>query len=351
MEITAVDLFCGAGGLTHGLIQAGINVKLGIDIDQNCKYPYETNNNAEFIGRSVEDVTGKDLAKYFDTSSIRLLAGCAPCQTFSTYNQKANSTDKRWWLLMQFSRLVKESSPDIVTMENVPGLLSQDIFHTFVNDLKMAGYFVDYKVVNSAEYGLPQRRRRLVLLASKKGPIELLSPKVLDVEIHTVRDAIAHLPSLKDGEMHPDDPLHQCSSLSLLNRKRMNASLPGGTWRDWDEELIADCHKKTSGKTYPGVYARMEWDKPAPTITTQYYGFGNGRFGHPEQNRAISLREGAIFQGFPRDYQFIRHGESINKRIIGRMIGNAVPVKLGEVIGKSILAHLQNYTFDTTDVI
>lgn len=349
-HVTAVDLFCGAGGLTHGLQEAGIDVKLGVDIDPNCKYPYEENNNAEFMGRSVEDVTGEEISKRFDPSSVRLLAGCAPCQTFSTYNQKACPTDKRWWLLLQFSRLVKESNPDLVTMENVPGLIDQDVFHSFVKELEKSGYSVSFKVVNSADYGLPQNRRRLVLLGSKLGEIDLLSPEELGVEKMNVEDVIKDLPRLTDGEVHPDDPLHQCSVLSELNRKRIKVSKPGGTWRDWPEELVAECHKRASGKTYPGVYARMQWDKPAPTMTTQYYGFGNGRFGHPEQDRAISLREGAIFQGFPKDYKFVPPGQSISKKIVGRMIGNAVPVKLGEVIGKSVLAHLEKHSSNASDV-
>jgi DNA (cytosine-5)-methyltransferase 1 len=342
--VSAVDLFCGAGGLTHGLIQAGIDVKLGVDIDSNCEFPYEANNDAKFLNRSVEDITGEDIHSYFNSDGIKLLAGCAPCQTFSTYNQKACSTDKRWWLLMQFSRLVGESKPHLVTMENVPGLVNQDVFHTFVDNLEEAGYCVSYKIVNSAEFGLPQSRRRLILLASRLGEINLLSPKELGVEIKTVKDVISDLPRLKDGEIHSEDPLHQCSALSVLNKKRIRASRQGGTWRDWSEDLVADCHKKASGKSYPGVYARMSWDKPAPTMTTQYYGFGNGRFGHPEQDRAISLREGAIFQGFPKDYKFVSPEKQISKKIVGRMIGNAVPVKLGEVIGKSILAHLEKYS-------
>ena len=125
--------------------------------------------------------------------------------------------------------------------------------------------------------------------------------------------------------------------------QRIKASRPGGSWRDWDEDLVADCHKKGSGKTYPSVYGRMSWDELAPTMTTQFYGFGNGRFGHPEQNRALSLREGAILQSFPRSYKFARKGEQIFRKTVGRLIGNAVPVKLGEAIGKSILRHIGEF--------
>jgi len=341
VQVNAVDLFCGAGGLTHGLKQAGVNIHLGVDIDPTCKYPYEANNKANFLLKSVEDIDGSELKQYLTQPGHTLLAGCAPCQTFSTYNQKACPSDKRWWLLLQFARLVDETLPDLITMENVPGLIDQNVFKEFINRLQKKGYTIFYKVINSAEYGLPQARRRLVLLASKYGDIRILNPDELQVNLKTVKDAIGDLPPLKAGEIDPNDPLHQSSRLSKLNLKRIRKSRPGGTWKDWPIELRAACHQKESGKTYSGVYARMEWDKSAPTMTTQYNGFGNGRFGHPEQDRAISLREGAILQGFPKDYKFVPPGKPINKKHITRMVGNAVPVKLGEVIGKSILAHLE----------
>ncbi len=341
--VTAVDLFCGAGGLTSGLAKSGINVKLGIDIDPACEYPYSANNKADFMLKSVDDVTASELLVAYDGSDIKLLAGCAPCQTFSLYNQKANSSDKRWWLLLQFSRLIKETKPELVTMENVPGLIDQDVFKQFVDELLKRNYYVEYKVVNCADYGLPQQRSRLVLLASKLGPITLLSSKQLHRKRKTVMDAIGTLPPIEAGQKDNKDPLHQCSSLSEINYQRMLASKPGGTWRDWPQELVANCHKKKSGKTYPSVYGRMRWEKPAPTITTQFFGFGNGRFGHPEQNRAISLREGAILQSFPQKYKFTAPGEPISTKVLGRLIGNAVPVKLGEVIGKSILKHVTEY--------
>jgi DNA (cytosine-5)-methyltransferase 1 len=157
----------------------------------------------------------------------------------------------------------------------------------------------------------------------------------------TVEHAIAGLPPLQAGDADPDDPLHVAASLSRLNLARMKASKPGGTWRDWPIEMVAGCHQSESGKTYPSVYGRMEWTKPAPTMTTQCYGFGNGRFGHPEQDRAISLREAAILQSFPRRYKFVRRGEQVGMRTLGRLIGNAVPVKLGSAIGKSIMKHLE----------
>lgn len=145
------------------------------------------------------------------------------------------------------------------------------------------------------------------------------------------------------GEQNTSDPLHMSASLSELNFSRIKASSAGGTWRDWPIELLADCHRKASGATYPSVYGRMEWDKPAPTITTQCFGYGNGRFGHPEQNRAISLREAAILQTFPADYKFAPEGSELRFNQMGRLIGNAVPVRLGEAIAKSFLTHINAY--------
>jgi DNA (cytosine-5)-methyltransferase 1 len=154
---------------------------------------------------------------------------------------------------------------------------------------------------------------------------------------------LLHLSPLAAGEVCPDDPLHRASELSPLNLRRIRHSRPGGTWREWPRELVAECHKVNSGKTYPSVYGRMEWDKPAPTITTQFFGFGNGRFGHPEQDRAISLREGALLQSFPKTYQFVKPGGEYCFKTIGRLIGNAVPVRLGEVVGRTIRRHLEEH--------
>ncbi len=339
-RVKAVDLFCGAGGLTRGLEAAGVEVVTGVDIDPACEFPFSANNRASFLKRSVEEITETDLAEAFAGAQLTLLAGCAPCQPFSTYSQ-GKPRDKRWNLLNHFARLVRELDPDLVTMENVPLLEKQTVFSNFVCDLKSRGFHVFHKVVDCADYGVPQHRQRLVLLASKLGPIEMIAPTVKARRYKTVRDAIIGLPPLKAGGVCPDDPMHQASELSPLNLKRIRASKAGGTWRDWDRELVAKCHKKKTGKTYPSVYGRMGWDEPSPTMTTQFFGFGNGRFGHPRQNRAISLREGAILQSFPRNYKFVDKGKPVYIKTLGRLIGNAVPVKLGKAIGKSIMHHIR----------
>jgi DNA (cytosine-5)-methyltransferase 1 len=175
-------------------------------------------------------------------------------------------------------------------------------------------------------------------LASRHGDIKMIEPELARPK--TVRQAIGSLRALSAGEAASKDRLHASSSLSEKNLKRIKVSKPGGTWRDWPEHLVADCHRAESGRTYPGVYGRMEWDKPAPTMTTQCYGFGNGRFGHPVQDRAISLREAAILQSFPKDYAFLPKDAVVSFTALGRLIGNAVPVELGRAIAKSIKLHL-----------
>ncbi|HXH74060.1 MAG TPA: DNA cytosine methyltransferase [Bacteriovoracaceae bacterium] len=339
--IEAVDLFCGAGGLTKGLENAGINVSLGIDIDPICAYPYEANNKAKFLLKSVDQVQASELFNK-KLKGYKLLAGCAPCQPFSGYRRGIESkSDKRWKLLHEFRRLIEETQPDFVTMENVPRVQEEKVFRDFLRSLNKLGYSTSYQVVNCADYGVPQQRNRLVLLASKHGEISLIAPTHKSSKYKTVRDVLEELDPIKAGESLEKDPLHLSASLSPMNLKRIKSSKQGGTWRDWNKNLVAKCHQRSTGKTYASVYGRMSWDKPSPTITTQFFGFGNGRFGHPVQHRAISIREGAILQSFPKGYKFIKKGEEIQMKHIGRLIGNAVPVKLGEVIGKSINQHIK----------
>jgi DNA (cytosine-5)-methyltransferase 1 len=341
MKVSCVDLFCGAGGLTHGFVQEGIPVVAGIDMDPACRFPYETNNNSQFIQRDISTVTKSKLTALFGDADVKILAGCAPCQPFSTYAQRYSlEGDGKWGLLYQFARLAEATDPDVITMENVPTVAKHVVFHDFVDTLKRLGYHVWYDVVDSSQYGVPQTRRRMVLLASKHGDIRMIEPT--RTKPKTVRQAISRLRALSAGEAAPRDKLHVTSTLNEKNLQRIRVSKPGGTWRDWPKHLVADCHRAATGRTYPGVYGRMEWDKPAPTMTTQCFGFGNGRFGHPNQDRAISLREAAILQSFPRDYAFIPKDGEINFKVLGRLIGNAVPVALGRAIARSINLHLSS---------
>lgn len=336
-KITAIDLFCGAGGLTYGLELAGIDVKAGYDIDKNCEYPYSKNNSATFYHSDIKDISGKEIKENWGSNAYTLLAGCAPCQPFSNYMIGKNSKNKeeKWGMLYEFERLVRETLPNFITMENVPSLAKKDVFFSFINALEELEYTIDYKIVNCADYGVPQNRKRLVLVASNVFSIRV-PEKTHSLPI-TVKQAISKLPRIRHGETDKTDNLHRSSKLSDINIKRIKQSKQGGSWKDWDKELITPCHKKKSGERYQSVYGRMSWDVPAPTMTTQCFGYGNGRFGHPTQDRAISLREAAIFQSFPLEYEFIPKGQEVTMKTIGRLIGNAVPVRLGEAIGKSII--------------
>lgn len=339
--IEAVDLFCGVGGLTRGLLAAGVRVKAGYDLDAASRYPFEKNNEgATFYLRDVSSLSGTDLASQYTPGVIRLLAGCAPCQPFSTLaNGLDKKNDAKWGLLGEFARLVEELLPDLVTMENVPRVTNHAPYQKFVDTLTRLGYHVDAKRVRCADYGIPQERRRFVLVASRLGEIHI-PPS--NASIRTVRDAIGHLPRLEAGQTCSIDPLHKARRLTPINLQRMRASTPGGTWHDWPEALRSPCHRSEKGASFRSVYARMQWDKPSPTMTTQCFNFGTGRFGHPEQDRAITLREAAILQSFPDDYEFVAKGEEIHFSSVGRLIGNAVPPKLGELVGSAFTEHVAN---------
>lgn len=347
MKISAIDLFCGIGGLSYGLEKAGILVVAGVDLDESCRFAYERNVQAEFVQKDIFKLRGEDLnEKYWsDNTQTKILAGCAPCQPFSPHSNKIKnrSNMKKWHLLDEFKRLVAETNPDIVTMENVPNLGKQEIFRNFVSFLEQSGYFVSYSNANCPDYGIPQKRRRLVLLGSKHGEISLMPKTYSDKKHITLKQAIGHLPPVEAGEVCESDPLHRTMKLSEINLRRIKASKPNGTWLDWGEDLQLTCHKKESGKTYKAVYGRMSWNEPSSTITTQFYNYGTGRFGHPIQDRALTIREAAILQTFPEDYRFCESEKDIFIKRLGVHIGNAVPVELGFVIGKSILNHLEEH--------
>ncbi len=319
-----------------------MTVVAGFDADPSCKYAFEQNNGAPFVCKPIETTSAKEVLGWFPEGSTRVLVGCAPCQPFSSYSSSSKRR-KDWTLLEQFADLVDAAQPDVVSMENVTRLRSFDrgaLFDYFVDRLERH-YKVSFFHVPCTHYGVPQTRVRLVLFASVFGPVNL-EPPSLEGKAPTVRTAIGHLPPIRHGEVHHEDPLHRSQSLSDLNLRRIRASRPGGTWSDWPDELRAACHRRETGRTYRNVYGRMEWERPSPTITTGCFNYGRGRFGHPDQDRAISLREAALLQTFPEDYEFAEEAQKIYFDRVGRQIGNAVPVALGEAIGQSICAHLKD---------
>lgn len=343
-SIKVIDLFCGIGGLTHGLQLEGFNVVAGIDNDVTCKFGYETNNNSRFVANDIANVSSAEISKMFGKADIKVLVGCAPCQPYSGLNRKG-PTEEKMSPLKKFGEYVAELKPEIVSMENVRGLAKENkypVFKAFLKTLKENGYEYEYVIVDTSEYGIPQKRNRLVLLASRLGPISLIAPTHKNKKV-TVRDAIADLPPIEDGEISTSDPLHRAVKMNDLNKKRIIATpADGGDASAWDRSLLPACFLKESGKSYMHtVYGRMRWDEPSPTMTTNCTGLGNGRFGHPVQHRAISLREAARFQTFPDTYKFTDGDDKTPTTHIAKFIGNAVPVGLGQVIGRSISQHLQ----------
>lgn len=349
-DARVIDLFCGIGGLTHGLILEGLNVVAGIDIDESCRHAFEKNNGAKFICKDVSKVTPRELESLFGSDCIKILVGCAPCQPFSTINPRRvvnRSSGEKWTALDSFLRLIMRVRPEIVSMENVAELANGrkfPIFDFFVATLKKNRYSVSFQVVDSARYGVPQRRKRLILLASQFGPISLIT-ETLRGSPATVRESIEDLAPIQAGEICQSDPVHRASKLTELNKKRIKATPKnGGSAKHWDRRLLPSCFKREQGESYSAsVYGRMKWDEPAPTMTTHCTTLGTGRFGHPTQNRAISLREAARLQTFPDYYEFQRPGE-MNVSLLARHIGNAVPIRLGQIIAKSIECHLYRYS-------
>lgn len=346
-DFSVVDLFCGIGGLTNGFVSAGFSDVKGVDLDEDCKYAYEENNGSNFVHADVSSLSTAELLKLFTSKKRKILIGCAPCQPYSIFNRpnKKDTTpevaDPRWGLLYSFSDLIDKIRPEVVSMENVPllkkfkgGKLLQD----FIQKLEDAGYHVSCEVVDAQNYGVPQRRSRLVLLASLHGKIEI--PKAIVKKPVTVKEAIGYLPPISAGECHPSDPLHRSRNLNSLSKQRMRATPEGGSWKDWDDDLKLECHKRPGGVKYGSVYGRMSWNDVAPTITTYCVGINNGRFGHPVQDRAISLREAAILQSFPANYTFGDPLEKVSLSDTAKHIGNAVPPLLGLAIAKQIKNHL-----------
>lgn len=341
-NLKAIDFFCGAGGVTAGFIKAGINVLAGIDIDQRCQQTYELNNGTKFIHTDISSYQPVDLANAvgIDKDEDNLIfVGCSPCQYYTIMNTDKEKSAKSKMLLEDFMRFVDYFNPGYVFIENVPGLKSKiesplKAFKCFLND---KGYIYSDSVKNAVDYGVPQNRKRYVLIATRiQDKISL--PDRVDNSNLTVRNYIGNsnkFPIIQAGHKDLFHYQHTCAGLKNINILRlMKTSHDGGNRLEWkdDIDLQLNCYKGKDEIFYD-VYGRMFWDKPAPTITTKFYSISNGRFAHPEQNRAISLREGATLQTFDENYFF--YADSIE--VIARMIGNAVPPKMAELMGQSII--------------
>lgn|ERR1700690_638432 len=320
-RLVAIDLFSGCGGLTEGLKNAGFDVLGAVENEKRAAETYKLNHPDTHVW--VEDIrlvqtrsVGRKLRLH--KGELDLLAGCPPCQGFSsmrTLNGSRSVRDKRNDLVFEFVRFVKAFRPRAVMMENVSGLAGDHRFKDFCKQLAELGYQGEYRVLNAAGFGVPQRRRRLIYLAGLNTKLAFAEPRA---SFKTVRDAISSLPPAgRSGDAVHDIPEHRSESI-----KKLIKSIPkdGGGRTDLSEARQLECHKLCDG--FKDVYGRMAWDALAPTITTGFFNPSKGRFLHPTRNRAITVREAAILQGFPRSYKFDAHH---GKVALAVMIGNALP--------------------------
>lgn len=343
--LKAVDFFCGAGGVSCGFNSIGIKVLGGIDIDPKFKKTYEENNRAIFVNEDVSNFAPEKLRKLLPIEkkdNNLIFVGCSPCQYYSNLKSDKTKSEQGRLLLDDFKDFVLHYLPGFVFIENVPGLETKtgSPLHRFIEALSKQGYVFDQNVLNAKHFGVPQNRRRFVLIASRITKSISLPKQIRKKEqLVTVKDAIGNyekFPQINAGNEDKTDFLHTASRLSELNFERVKKTPKnGGSRIAWanNEKLQLECYKNHDG--HHDVYGRMAWDKPAPTITTRFMYTSTGRYSHPEQDRGISLREGASLQSFPINYKFY----STNKGTIATMIGNAVPPKLAEAIGQSLKEH------------
>lgn len=343
MSIGVFDFFSGCGGTSKGFQNAGLNPAFALDFDPDAAETFRSNfPETLFSSNDINLFRSEEIEDLVESYDVTLFCGCAPCQPFTRQNtQKPEKrTDVRRSLLSRFGLLIEKHGPDYIFVENVPGIqkvAGNSTLTRFKKRLEGLGYDPTVGVVESQNYGVPQRRRRLVLVASKHGkvgfPIATHDPDTGSA-VSTVREWISHLPPISAGETHPDVPNHRAANLSELNLKRIRATPPEGTRADWPADLHLDCHTKTGYVGHTDVYGRMKWDGPATGLTTRCISLSNGRYGHPEQHRAISVREAAALQTFPDSFKF--YG-SLNSQ--AKQIGNAVPVLLAQAFGEHIISH------------
>jgi len=341
MEYTCIDSFCGAGGLGLGLERAGFSILLSFDIDEKCIDTINANTkyfNHPTVTADIADMLNENLLNRcgLERGELFLLAGGPPCQGFSI-QRRGSDIDSRNNLVLKYGQLIDELYPHYFVMENVTGLAGKrgkTILQQLIEQVEKIGYTVHVDLLDAQEFGVPQRRKRYIIVGERKDMgAHYKYPKPTGIH-GTVRDTIGNLPPPpEDGSDHSEIPLHRRDRLSELNLKRIQFLKEGQGRDNLPEELLADCHKIDSAIIgYRNVYGRMAWDDVAPTITARFDSFTRGKFGHPEQPRSISLREGALLQTFPVDFTFTG-----NKVDIARQIGNAVPPVMAEHIGKSIL--------------
>ncbi len=349
MRLKAVDFFCSGGGMSSGIQNSGIKILAGIDYDNTCKETYEANiKGAKFIHADVFEYKEETLEKELNllkNDNDLVLIGCSPCQFWSIINTDREKSSKSKSLLVEFRRFVEYFNPGYVVVENVPGVLrrkDESGLEDFILWLENHGYKVHHAIHNVFDYGVPQSRKRLTLIANRVNS-NVLEPIKYKGKIKTVYDAIGEhngFQKVEAGHKDESDFMHSVAGLKSINIERLNVTKKDGGSRDAyanNETLAPKCHHNDT-INFKDTYGRMWWNKPSPTITTKFFSISNGRFAHPEENRAISIREGATLQSFPKNY--IIKATSIANA--ARMIGNAVPPKYAASIGKAIIKNHLN---------
>lgn len=349
-KLTAIDLFAGGGGLSEGLRQAGYDVMSAVEIDYNAVSTYEANHpETKVISTDIRLLPSSALEDTLDGRKLDLLAACPPCQGFSTLTRGNKREDPRNQLISEVSRLIRDLRPNAIMIENVPGLMTrgENYLTEFLNSLTELGYIYNFSVLQVADYGVPQLRKRFVLLAGHGYEIKIPSKshsslgdeKTLPWK--TVADAIKDLPKpcalneLRSLSHARDHNWHVTRVISNITKERLRFIKPGGSRFDLPDELRPNCHKGNN-QGYSNVYGRMDWNKPSPTITGGCTTLSKGRFGHPEELRTISVREAALLQTFPLDYKF--SATSIDD--ICKIIGNALPCLFAKKMAEACKEHL-----------
>lgn len=343
MAVSVVDFFSGCGGTSLGFRNADMSILAGIDNDPSAAGTFRLNfPEADFLERDIRGLAIDEVGDLLPRRGKVLFSGCAPCQPFSKQNYGKPRNDPRRFLLGEFQRFVIGLKPDYVVVENVPGIQriqSSGPLLGFLTALRGAGYTVEHSVLAASDFGVPQTRRRLVLVASLRGTVKTPQPTHGGGRrpLTTTRDWIEHFPEIRAGETHEDDADHAAMALSPLNLRRIMATPEGGGRESWNSDLRLDCHRGHRG--HSDVYGRLAWDRPAAAMTTRCLSYSNGRYGHPEQHRAISLREAASLQTFPDTFRF---SGTLTSR--GRQVGNAVPPLLAEKIGEALMLRRRRHS-------
>ena len=345
-QLKAIDFFSGAGGLTCGLMASGIKVLAGVDNDGSCKTTFEKNNKGSiFLERDITKYSVTDLErdlKIKKNDDNLIFAGCAPCQFWSIIRTSKEKSKKTKNLILDFQRFVEYFMPGFVLVENVPGISSKkdSPMGKFILSLESLGYNISHDITDMSLYGIPQKRKRFTLLASRVSTISLPQPTNKQKTVRDVLGTKNGFRKIKAGTNDVSVFRHTSASLSDKNIERLQMTdKNGGDRSRWQNKkgYQLECYSSGEKKFYD-TYGRMWWDKPSPTITTKFFSISNGRFAHPEENRAISLREGATLQTFPKNYEFV--GTSVAS--IAKMIGNAVPPEFAKIIGKQIIKSANN---------